>query len=256
MSINWKKVGNVALDVGKAAIGFGGDLFGSMISGNFNSAEAQANRDWAERMSNTAHQREVKDLRAAGLNPILSATGGNGASSPVGGAATMTAPMLGNSAISGYKSSIESKLAQQQGALFNAQANKTNEEALTQSNVRDNLNSQTNLSNAQTALTTIQKLIADKDLKYYDKKLLVELNTKIATALAAQGLASAAQLSSQANVKNAETGRGQLKVNAYQAKTGRIEATQGNPFKWGADKYNQLTKTPQWKKYSKYLKVH
>lgn len=49
--------------------------------------------DFQREMSNTAHQREVNDLMAAGLNPTLSA-GGNGSSTPTGASAEMKAPTI------------------------------------------------------------------------------------------------------------------------------------------------------------------
>ena len=60
------------------------NYMGQQNSNQMSHSEAEINRGFQERMRATAHQTQMADLQAAGLNPILTATGGDGAAQPGG----------------------------------------------------------------------------------------------------------------------------------------------------------------------------
>lgn len=79
--------------IGGSLLGTAANYFGQQEANRANVTLSKEQMQFQKMMSDTAHQREVADLQAAGLNPNLSA-GGNGSSTPSGAAATVQAPQI------------------------------------------------------------------------------------------------------------------------------------------------------------------
>lgn len=129
---------NIGMDVGNFLGGAASAIIGQNIGlsksekqqNAFNAQQAQVNRDWQEKMSNTAFQRQVADMSAAGLNPqmMYGSSSGSGASTPSGGVASAAGySNRGLVAMQTYaqlqKAFADIKLARSEAKLKDIQAN-------------------------------------------------------------------------------------------------------------------------------------
>lgn len=160
---------------------------------SYNSAEAAKSRDWSRTMRQTAYQDTVKDMIAAGLNPVLAAKVG-ATSSSSGATASFGSSSAASSAGSVFGSVFSSAMS-----LLNTMINNETKTDISNAQIASNekqtvqkLSTQMSIAqlNADTKITATQmnidqekwntaiKNINDRELKNLEYKLKDELETR------------------------------------------------------------------------------